>query len=57
MKGREHAPDVATGTGKVALELAKRLEKGHVTGFDLSEGMLCCAQEKMRDRSTRRVST
>lgn len=46
LKGHEHLLDVATGTGKAALAAARRLNKGHVTGLDLSPGMLKRAQGK-----------
>lgn len=46
LKGREQVLDVATGTGKVALEAARRLKLGLVTGIDLSEGMLSQARRK-----------
>ncbi|OSM01488.1 class I SAM-dependent methyltransferase [Magnetofaba australis] len=38
--------DLATGTGALALELAKRLPEGEVVGIDLSDGMLAQAQAK-----------
>lgn len=38
--------DLATGTGDVALALARRLPEARVTGLDLSEGMLAKAREK-----------
>lgn len=44
-----HSPriiDLATGTGDVALELARRYPEGTVTGVDLSEGMLAVARSK-----------
>lgn len=44
--GNEHILDVACGTGTVALACARRLGKGHVTGVDLSEGMLEKARAK-----------
>lgn len=46
LNGHEHLLDVATGTGKAAIAAARRLKYGHVTGVDLSEGMLQCAQAK-----------
>lgn len=46
--GNEHILDVACGTGTVALACARRLGNGHVTGVDLSEGML----EKARAKAT-----
>ncbi len=44
--GDEHVLDVATGTGAVALVLARCLENGQVTGVDMSDGMLQQAREK-----------
>lgn len=42
--------DVATGTGKVALEAARAVgPRGHVIGVDLSEGMLAQARRKAGD--------
>lgn len=38
--------DVCTGTGMVALNAARQLLQGQVTGIDLSSGMLCQASEK-----------
>jgi demethylmenaquinone methyltransferase/2-methoxy-6-polyprenyl-1,4-benzoquinol methylase len=43
--------DVATGTGDLALELARRVAPGgEVVGSDFSEGMLARARVKARDR-------
>ena len=39
--------DVATGTGDVALRMASRHGVNHVTGLDLSEGMLAKARQKL----------
>ena len=38
--------DMATGTGDLAIQLARRSPLAHVTGGDLSEGMLSCGKEK-----------
>ncbi len=46
LKGHERVLDVATGTGKSALAMARQLNAGHVTGIDLSEGMLNQANNK-----------
>lgn len=40
--------DVATGTGDVALAIARRMPEAKVVGIDLSEGMLAVAQEKSK---------
>lgn len=41
--------DVATGTGDVAFRLAELLPGAHITGIDLSEGMLNIARRKRRE--------
>jgi ubiquinone/menaquinone biosynthesis C-methylase UbiE len=46
LKGDEHILDVATGTGIAALELARSVPKGNVTGIDFSDGMLYQARNK-----------
>lgn len=46
----EQILDMATGTGDLALLLAKRVEGSHVTGGDISEGMLTVAREKSSSR-------
>lgn len=46
LNGNEHILDVGTGTGFVALALSKALPGGHVTGIDLSTGMLSQAAAK-----------
>ncbi|MBI5815765.1 MAG: methyltransferase domain-containing protein [Nitrospinae bacterium] len=46
--GGEHVLDVATGTGHVAMELARALPEGRVTGVDFSEKMLARAAGKMK---------
>ncbi|MDE7123752.1 MAG: bifunctional demethylmenaquinone methyltransferase/2-methoxy-6-polyprenyl-1,4-benzoquinol methylase UbiE [Alistipes sp.] len=42
--------DVATGTGDLAIALARALPGARVTGVDLSEGMLAGAREKVAAR-------
>ena len=42
--------DLACGTGDSAIALARRLPQGHVTGVDLSEGMLSVMREKVERR-------
>ncbi|MDE5941599.1 MAG: bifunctional demethylmenaquinone methyltransferase/2-methoxy-6-polyprenyl-1,4-benzoquinol methylase UbiE [Muribaculaceae bacterium] len=48
---RRHAParllDVATGTGDLAIKLARKLPSAHITGIDLSEGMLEIGRKKV----------
>jgi demethylmenaquinone methyltransferase/2-methoxy-6-polyprenyl-1,4-benzoquinol methylase len=39
--------DVATGTADVAIQTAKRTEVEHITGLDLSEGMLAVGRKKV----------
>ena len=56
LKGEECILDVATGTGKIALEAAKHLEVGHVTGVDMSEGMLARAREKAAAADLKNIS-
>jgi ubiquinone/menaquinone biosynthesis C-methylase UbiE len=46
LTGNEHILDVATGTGIAALELARAVPQGKVTGIDFSEGMLTQAKSK-----------
>lgn len=43
--------DLATGTGEVAFNLARRFPEASIVGVDLSEGMLSIAREKL-DRGT-----
>ena len=42
--------DVATGTGDLALALARALPEARITGLDLSEGMLAAARGKVAAR-------
>lgn len=46
LTGNEQVLDVATGTGCVALNIAKDVPNGHVTGIDFSKGMLSRAMKK-----------
>lgn len=50
LAGNEHILDVACGTGTVSLACAERLDRGRVTGVDLSEGMLEKARAKAAAR-------
>jgi len=49
--GAREIVDMATGTGDVALALARRIPGTTLTGLDLSEGMLAKAREKARGES------
>ena len=40
--------DIATGTGDFALLLAKRIKPRHITGADISEGMMAVGREKVK---------
>ena len=42
--------DVATGTADLALALQKRLSPKHITGIDISEGMLEIGRQKVKKR-------
>jgi demethylmenaquinone methyltransferase / 2-methoxy-6-polyprenyl-1,4-benzoquinol methylase len=45
------AVDIATGTGKVALEMWQRVQPGgEVEGIDFAEGMLAVARQRYADR-------
>jgi demethylmenaquinone methyltransferase/2-methoxy-6-polyprenyl-1,4-benzoquinol methylase len=39
--------DVATGTGDMAIELARAMPRARITGVDISEGMLAVGREKI----------
>ncbi|MBR1543918.1 MAG: bifunctional demethylmenaquinone methyltransferase/2-methoxy-6-polyprenyl-1,4-benzoquinol methylase UbiE [Muribaculaceae bacterium] len=43
----QHVLDVATGTGDFAIKVLRHTGAAHVTGIDLSEGMLQVAREKV----------
>lgn len=43
--------DVATGTGDFAIQLHKSLHPEHITGIDLSQGMLDEARRKVKEKS------
>ena len=58
---KKHSPreilDVATGTGDLAILLARELPEATVTGVDLSDGMIACGRHKIqRAGLTDRVS-
>lgn len=42
--------DLATGTGDLAIKMAKRIPEARIMGVDLSENMLAVAAEKVRRR-------
>ncbi|OPZ96895.1 MAG: Demethylmenaquinone methyltransferase [Bacteroidetes bacterium ADurb.Bin408] len=42
--------DIATGTGDLAIKLAKKLNKASITGVDISGAMLGLAQKKIKKR-------
>ena len=44
--GRPRILDVATGTGDLALQIARKLSNADITGIDISEGMLQIARQK-----------
>ena len=56
LDGSEHILDVATGTGTVALACSRHLKEGHVTGIDLSEGMLDKARAKALEQKLGNVT-
>ena len=55
LRGDEHVLDVASGTGYVALSIAKDLPDGHVTGIDFSEGMLAQAIKSQKAQGIKNV--
>jgi demethylmenaquinone methyltransferase/2-methoxy-6-polyprenyl-1,4-benzoquinol methylase len=44
-----HIVDVATGTGDLAIAMARALPQARITGIDLSEGMLAVGRRKAAD--------
>jgi demethylmenaquinone methyltransferase/2-methoxy-6-polyprenyl-1,4-benzoquinol methylase len=42
--------DVATGTGDLAIELARRIPSAEITGVDISENMLAIGRRKVAER-------
>ena len=49
--------DVATGTGDFAIQLNDSLHPQHITGIDLSQGMLNEAQRKVKEKGLENVIT
>jgi demethylmenaquinone methyltransferase/2-methoxy-6-polyprenyl-1,4-benzoquinol methylase len=47
--------DVATGTADVAIMMAKQLHPEHITGIDISEGMLAIGQQKIARLNLTRI--
>ena len=50
----DHILDVATGTGDLALTIQKRLHPEHITGIDISEGMLAIGRQKIEKKGLER---
>ena len=46
----DHVLDVATGTADLALTIQKRLHPAHITGIDISEGMLAIGRQKIEKK-------
>lgn len=49
LRGKEQVLDIATGTGLAASRMAAFLPQGHVTGIDMSEGMLQQAEAMRKE--------
>ena len=47
--------DIATGTGDIALLLAKRIKPQHIVGADISEGMMAVGREKVKEEGLQNV--
>jgi demethylmenaquinone methyltransferase/2-methoxy-6-polyprenyl-1,4-benzoquinol methylase len=45
--GVQNVLDIATGTGDLAIKLAKEIDGSHITGIDLSEGMISVGKTKV----------
>lgn len=52
-----HILDVATGTGDFALQLHQSLQPQHITGIDLSQGMLDEARRKVKEKGLEQAIT
>jgi len=46
----DHVLDVATGTADLAIAIQKRLHPEHITGVDISEGMLAIGKQKIEKK-------
>jgi len=53
----QHILDVATGTGDFALQLQRSLRPQHITGIDLSQGMLDVACRKVAAKQLEQIIT
>ena len=51
----QHILDIATGTGDFALLLSKRIKPQHITGADISEGMMAVGREKVKQEGLQDV--
>ena len=51
----KHILDVATGTGDFAIQLQQSLQPSHITGIDLSQGMLDEACRKVKEKGLEEV--
>lgn len=47
--------DIATGTGDFAILCANRIQPQHITGADISEGMMAVAREKVKQKGLEEV--
>ncbi|HWP43083.1 MAG TPA: ubiquinone/menaquinone biosynthesis methyltransferase [Blastocatellia bacterium] len=56
LRGHESALDLACGTGDITFAVAERLSSGHVTGLDITKGMLEIAERKRREHGANNVS-
>jgi demethylmenaquinone methyltransferase/2-methoxy-6-polyprenyl-1,4-benzoquinol methylase len=45
--GVQNVLDIATGTGDLAIKLSKEIDGSHITGIDLSEGMISVGKTKV----------
>ena len=56
LRGDERVLDLACGTGDITFAIAERLKTGHVTGLDITQGMLEIAERKRRESGCRNAS-
>ena len=57
IKDNDKVLDVATGTGEPGLSIARLARHGHVTGLDLSEGMLAIARDNAKTQGITNYDT